>query len=178
VSLPTTLLSSSVVERSAVNRLVVGSNPTSGAILSGFLRSPFLQTSVEGIDRAKGQLSRRVYIGDGRLQLQKILPGSLFVRLGICFLTHAGDDSRLRRTAQRFDILAASNIDREGGIAQLPPISGKGRPPNDQHLNPVSLRAPASKTHRSRSTRVQRSGRSTPRSGMGKDQLLRTCQDR
>ena len=32
VSLPTTLLSSSVVERSAVNRLVVGSNPTSGAI--------------------------------------------------------------------------------------------------------------------------------------------------
>jgi hypothetical protein len=33
VSLPTTLLSSSVVERSAVNRLVVGSNPTSGAIL-------------------------------------------------------------------------------------------------------------------------------------------------
>jgi hypothetical protein len=32
LSLPTTLLSSSVVERSAVNRLVVGSNPTSGAI--------------------------------------------------------------------------------------------------------------------------------------------------
>jgi hypothetical protein len=32
--LPTTLLSSSVVERSAVNRLVVGSNPTSGAIFS------------------------------------------------------------------------------------------------------------------------------------------------
>jgi hypothetical protein len=30
-SCPTTLLSSSVVERSAVNRLVVGSNPTSGA---------------------------------------------------------------------------------------------------------------------------------------------------
>ena len=50
MSLPTTLLSSSVVERSAVNRLVVGSNPTSGATLprpeiywkSRFGRSPTL----------------------------------------------------------------------------------------------------------------------------------------
>ena len=38
MSWPTTLLSSSVVERSAVNRLVVGSNPTSGAILPEFQR--------------------------------------------------------------------------------------------------------------------------------------------
>jgi len=57
------------------------------------LRLPPLQASVEGIDRAKGQLSRRVDIGDGRLQLQKILPRSSFVRLGIRFVAHAGDNS-------------------------------------------------------------------------------------
>ena len=44
MSLPTTLLSSSVVERSAVNRLVVGSNPTSGAI---FFRRFNLNSEIE-----------------------------------------------------------------------------------------------------------------------------------
>gem|GEM_PF-4142669 len=35
--MPTILLSSSVVELSAVNRLVVGSNPTSGAIFQWYI---------------------------------------------------------------------------------------------------------------------------------------------
>jgi hypothetical protein len=90
VSWPTTLLSSSVVERSAVNRLVVGSNPTSGATLpslrskprfgrsltlprvtpmpdSLILRTSALKAFVERVYRAKGQLCGSIHVCNARL---------------------------------------------------------------------------------------------------------------
>jgi hypothetical protein len=82
-----------VVERSAVNRLVVGSNPTSGAIsVSRHLRSSAFKDFVKRVHRSKRQLGSSVYISNARLELQKILPGTLFIALKIGLVTHAGED--------------------------------------------------------------------------------------
>src|SRR5208283_3713866 len=58
---PTTILSSSVVERSAVNRLVVGSNPTSGATLETIEPSRCAGDGRDALSRVLGCVSRLLF---------------------------------------------------------------------------------------------------------------------
>jgi hypothetical protein len=60
---------------------------------SGLLCSPAFEPPVERVYRAKGQLCGSVYVCYARLQLQKILPGTLFVGFGIGLVAHADQHS-------------------------------------------------------------------------------------
>ncbi len=55
-----------MVERSAVNRLVVGSSPTSGAIFTAYASSAF-KTLLERVNRSKGEFGSSVYVSNAGL---------------------------------------------------------------------------------------------------------------
>ena len=59
----------------------------------GILSTSAFKALVEGVDRAKGQLCGSIHVCNARLQLQKILPGALFVGFGVGFVTHADQHS-------------------------------------------------------------------------------------
>jgi GIY-YIG catalytic domain len=74
----------------------VGSKPAVAAIFSGFSCPFSLKSSLKGIYRLDCHFSGGINICNSGLELEKILPNTLFVRFGVRFIAHIGEISGYR----------------------------------------------------------------------------------
>ena len=73
-----------------------GSKPAVAAISSGFPRPFSLKSSLKGVYRLDCHFGGGINICNGWLELEEILPNTLFVRSGIRFIAHIGETNGYR----------------------------------------------------------------------------------